>query len=171
MASTGAVLTPEPAAEMAARDAAPAQAWQPPAAPSAPAPDPSPHAAAPPPSDRQRLLGWLRGEGPASPQQGPTLLRLFDQLADQADPELLNQLREGLAELASTDIMEPAKRRDTGAKILAREVQAERLVSRKGQIEAETIATGQIEAESSRVVAQRVTARETVVFEIGRAHV
>jgi hypothetical protein len=49
------------------------------------------------PSDRQRLLRWLAGDGPELPEQLPTLLRLFSQLADQGDPELDGLLRRGAA--------------------------------------------------------------------------
>jgi hypothetical protein len=51
--------------------------------------------AATPPSDRQRLLRWLAGDGQELPEQLPTLLRLFSQLADQGDPELDGLLRRG----------------------------------------------------------------------------
>ena len=60
---------------------------------------PQPEARLPgvPPSDRQRLLRWLAGDGPELPEQLPTLLRLFSQLADQGDPELDGLLRRGAA--------------------------------------------------------------------------
>ena len=56
--------------------------------------------APPDPAARERLFAWLRGEGSEAPEQQPSLLRLFAQLADQADPELLILLREGLVEAA-----------------------------------------------------------------------
>jgi hypothetical protein len=54
----------------------------------------------PSPNDRQRLLAWLAGEGPEVPAQLPTLLRLFAQLADQDDAELVAGLRQGASQTA-----------------------------------------------------------------------
>jgi hypothetical protein len=56
--------------------------------------------APPSPTDRQRLLAWLADEGPEVPAQLPTLLRLFAQLADQGDAELVAVLRRGARQAA-----------------------------------------------------------------------
>jgi hypothetical protein len=60
-------------------------------------PEPTP---SPTPGDRERLLAWLAGEGPEVPAQLPTLLRLFAQLADQGDGELIAGLRQGASQAA-----------------------------------------------------------------------
>lgn len=56
---------------------------------------------------------------------------------------------------------------EEGASLLTRELEAEKLVLRKGKVEARTIQTGTVEAESTKLVADRLTAREGAFFDRG----
>jgi hypothetical protein len=60
---------------------------------------------------------------------------------------------------------------EAGARLLVKELEVERLVSRKGHIEARTISAGQVELEASRVVSDRITARENVYIDRGEMEI
>lgn len=60
---------------------------------------------------------------------------------------------------------------EAGARLITRELEVERLVSRKGQVEARTITAGAIELDGSKVVADRITARENVLIDRGEMEI
>lgn len=60
---------------------------------------------------------------------------------------------------------------NAGARLLARELEAERIISHKGSIEARNITAGQVELEGSRVTAERLSAREAVYIDRGEMEI